>query len=49
MPSSYRQIVRCEMRRFPVNKGHSAKKFRKQVSHTKAANMRGPMRGGFRF
>ena len=37
------------MRRHPVNKHRSAKKFRKQVGHTKAANMRGPMRGGFRF
>lgn len=37
------------MRRFSVNKHHSAKRFRRQVSHTKVANMRGPMRGGFRF
>ena len=37
------------MRRHRVNKHRSAKKFRKQVGHTKAANMRGPMRGGFRF
>lgn len=37
------------MRRHAVNKYHSARKFRHQVAHTKAANMRGPMRGGFRF
>lgn len=37
------------MRRHAVNKSRSAKKFRKQVSRTKVANMRGPMRGGFRF
>lgn len=37
------------MRRNHVNKFRSANKFRRQISHTKAANMRGPMRGGFRF
>lgn len=37
------------MRRIPVNKHRSARKFRKQVGKTKIANMRGPMRGGFRF
>ena len=37
------------MRRHAVHKGHSARKFRRQVGRTKAANMRGPMRGGFRF
>lgn len=37
------------MRRFAVNKHRSSRKFRGQVSRTKAANMRGPMRGGFRF
>lgn len=37
------------MRRHAVNKRHSARKFRKQVGHTKVANLRGPMRGGFRF
>lgn len=37
------------MRRSPVNKSRSARKFRGQVGRTKAANMRGPMRGGFRF
>jgi len=38
------------MRRRPVNKGHSARKFRNQSAHTKAANLRGnPMRGGIRF
>lgn len=37
------------MRRHGVNKGHSARKFRRQVGRTKAVNMRGPMRGGFRF
>lgn len=37
------------MKRFPVNKHRSARKFRSQSGRTKAANMRGPMRGGFRF
>lgn len=37
------------MRRSHVNKHHSAKKFRHQVARTKSANMRAPMRGGFRF
>jgi len=37
------------MRRHSVSKYRSARKFRKQVAHTKVANLRGPMRGGFRF
>jgi uncharacterized Fe-S cluster-containing MiaB family protein len=38
------------MRRYSVNKGKSAKKFRKQVSKTKVANLRSnPMRGGWRL
>lgn len=37
------------MRRSGVNKRKSAGKFRSQVGRTKAANMRGPMRGGYRF
>lgn len=38
------------MRRQPVNKRSSAKKFRGQISHTKAINVRGaPMRGGIRL
>ncbi|AGT39915.1 hypothetical protein [Marine gokushovirus] len=38
------------MRRYNVNKGKSAKKFRKQVSKTKVANLRSnPMRGGWRL
>lgn len=33
-----------------VNKRHSARKFRKNISHTKAINLRGaPMRGGIRL
>lgn len=33
-----------------VNKGSSARKFRKNVSRTKGLNMRGaPMRGGIRL
>lgn len=38
--------------RKPLNKGSSAKKFRRDVSHTKAANVpsrRGIMRGGQRM
>lgn len=36
--------------RKPVHKGHSARKFRKHVGHTKAANLRPmPMRGGYRL
>lgn len=37
------------MRRSPVNKHRSSGKFRRQVGRTKVANLRGPMRGGFRF
>lgn len=38
------------MRRQPVNKSKSAAQFRRNVSHTKAANVRqGPMRGGIRL
>ena len=38
------------MKRFHVNKGKSANKFRKHVSHTKAVNLpRVPMRGGWRL
>lgn len=38
------------MRRYSVNKSKSAKKFRKQVSKTKVANLRSnPMRGGWRL
>lgn len=37
-------------RRSGVSKGRSARKFRRNVRHTKAANMRGqPMRGGIRL
>lgn len=32
-----------------VNKGRSAAKFRGSVGRTKAANMAGPMRGGWRL
>lgn len=38
------------VKRGHVNKGHSAHKFRKNISHTKYANVRpSPMRGGFRL
>lgn len=38
------------MRRHSVNKGRSARKFRKNVSRTKAINIKpGPMRGGIRL
>lgn len=38
------------MKRYSVNKSKSASKFRRQVSHTKAANVQqGPMRGGWRL
>lgn len=38
------------MRRFPVNKSASARKFRGNSGRTKALNMRGaPMRGGIRL
>lgn len=35
--------------RHGVNKGKSARKFRKNVSKTKGPNVRGPMRGGIRL
>ena len=37
------------LNRAGVSKGYSARKFRKQARRTKAANVRGPMRGGIRF
>lgn len=38
------------MRRHPVNKGHSARSFRKSAGRTKGANMAPPpMRGGIRL
>lgn len=38
------------MKRFPVNKHASAKKFRHNAGRTKAINLRGnPMRGGIRL
>ncbi|QXP08643.1 MAG: hypothetical protein [Arizlama microvirus] len=38
------------MRRKPVNKHKSAAQFRRNVSHTKLANVKqGPMRGGIRL
>lgn len=37
------------MRRRRVNKARSARKFRKQVARTKAANMGGLARGGWRL
>lgn len=38
------------LKRKPVNKHKSAKHFRKNVAHTKAANMQPvPMRGGYRL
>ena len=37
------------MRRYRVNKSKSARHFRHQVATVKSANLRSPMRGGFRF
>lgn len=38
------------LRRRPVNKAHSARKFRKASRRTKAPNLAGaPMRGGIRL
>lgn len=38
------------VKRYPVNKGRSAGKFRRNVSRTKAANLQAvPMRGGWRL
>lgn len=36
-------------RRHSVSKRVSARRFRHQASRVKAANVNGPMRGGFRF
>ena len=36
-------------RRMPVNKSKSARKFRRQSVHTKAANVQNVPRGGLRF
>lgn len=35
--------------RSPVNKGRSAKRFRRDTTRTKGANMAAPMRGGWRL
>lgn len=35
--------------RKPVSKSSSAKRFRKDTTRTKGANMQGPMRGGIRL
>lgn len=37
------------MKRIPVNKNRSAGQFRKKISRTKAANLKGPQRGGWRL
>lgn len=37
------------MRRFPVNKGRSAAKFRGHSKRTQKRNMAAPMRGGIRL
>lgn len=37
------------MKRFPVNKGRSAKKFRRDISRTKLPNVAAPTRGGYRL
>lgn len=37
------------VKRHAVNKGHSAAEFRGKVSRTKAANLKTPMRGGWRL
>lgn len=36
-------------RRMKVHKGHSARKFRHQVRHTKGANVAAVQRGGIRL
>lgn len=37
------------MKRYGVNKGRAAGKFRAQTRRTKARNLSGPMRGGIRL
>ncbi|WNK12716.1 MAG: hypothetical protein [Microvirus sp.] len=37
------------MRRMRINKRKSARKFTKNLSHTKQVNMGGVMRGGYRL
>ncbi|WNK13570.1 MAG: hypothetical protein [Microvirus sp.] len=37
------------MKRFSVNKGRSARQFRKNTARTKAANVQGLNRGGWRL
>lgn len=42
--------MRGSPKRSYVSKGSSARKFRKDVGHTKGANLKaGPMRGGIRL
>lgn len=45
--SSY--LLEVVMRRSHVNKHGSSKKFKKNVSRTKGANVHAPMRGGWRL
>lgn len=53
MPSDARHCNNLKehlVRRKSVNKGKSAAQFRRNVSHTKAANIKqGPSRGGIRL
>jgi len=37
------------LKRGHVNKHRSARRFRSHISHTKAANIKSPMRGGWRL
>lgn len=42
-------LVMRPVKRKPVSKFRSAKKFRRDSRKTKAANVKGPMRGGIRL
>lgn len=48
-PGFFLEIVMRPSFRKGVNKRRSARGFRKQVGRTKAANLNGPNRGGYRF
>jgi len=45
----YKGFSMRPLKRFGTSKGPSARRFRRQISRTKAPNVLGPMRGGWRL
>ena len=48
-PGFFLEVAMRVLKRKPVQKSSSARKFRKQTSRTKSRNMTAPMRGGIRL